>query len=149
MPFSSDSEKPFTGLTGKIPKLPAQSDPTPTKQNPLTYYSKTISGLTPAVGWVVFEGDDNKIWHIHHIHIRVNDSAAAGTYTVEVTNMDAAGLDGDFTVIYHDVGDIKQVDTDFQQAVLFPKRIRVYFIDDGAVGGDAYTITITGFVQNK
>lgn len=140
--------KPYTGLTGKIPKLPPQPNPIPTAQNPLVYYVISQIGNTAVGGaWYTLEADDNKTWHIHHIHIRVNNSLAAGTYGVSITDTALGGIDGTFYLQYQLVGDSKQIDLDFHQAIIFKKRIRVW-IGLGA-GNDPYTISMFGYVQNK
>lgn len=127
---------------GLIPIL--EDTPPPVSNNPLIYYQKTYVGNTVGGGaWIDLESELNKVWQIHHIHIRINDGST-GTYTVIVTDT-LSGNDGTIYFTWHNVGNPKQVDLDLVEAAIFKKRLR-FWIGTGA-GGDPFTFTVIGYTQ--
>lgn len=133
--------KPFTG---KIPVYPERQEDT---VRPRQHYQRSKIGTTGAgTNTVINEQYPTKNIYLHHIHIRINDSL--GIPTAAATIRDGV-LGGQIfnSMSWQTIGDEHIIDVDLVAPLLLQRSVIVQLIEFGA-GGNAYTVTIIGYLED-
>lgn len=133
----------FDSIVGKIPLLPDTANKK--AADILTWFQRSVNGTT-IVGTMnaINEVDATKVYYIHHIHLRVNDSNPVGTVTAWIDDGIGIGPTRNTIMEWHDLGDANILDVDLKVPLKLIGAVRVRILD---IWANPYTLTLIGYSE--